>query len=227
MNINKLRLSNLRGNTAKMAILAINNEFEKFFKEYFNKITNGLITYTPDDKYHPINYSPFPSVSSQSDIIRLVRRQDMHWTKIIFVKDHDNMLFVKGYTEELLLFNDSMHVLIRVTPRIPDIYKGYKSNGITSYDIIFNATIFDKQGFLDSLGIEPNMATPHYVDILNNPIRIGDIVCVTTRDTNRLYIDKVKKLTPYSIILENNHNIPNKDGYDNKIIIINDLSFNH
>jgi hypothetical protein len=53
---------------------------------------------------------------------------------------------------------------------------------------------------------------------------IGDIVCVSCRDAARLYIDKVKNLTPYSIVLENGRCITRKTGYDNELVVVTDFT---
>lgn len=222
MSTVKLKLSQLRGHTAKRAVIAVNEEFERFFREYFNTVTKGLITYNPEDKYFPRNYSPFPYVYNQSDLTYFVSRQDKHWSNIIFVKDPDDPIFAKPYTEELLLFNDSMHVLIRITPRT----YGHKPESTSLYDVIFNATIFDKQGFLDSLDVEPDTSIPHYVDILDNEIHEGDVVVVSAHEGSRLYVDKVKKLSPYSITLDGGTHIKYDADYSNKLVVVSDLKSN-
>ena len=218
-NTIKLKASHLRGHTAKKAVIVINNEFERFFREYYAKITNGLITYSPEDMFYPLTYAPFPNVSNQSDITQFISRQERSWSNILFINDIDKPVFPKEYTEELLLFNDSLHVLIIITPRT----YGHKPDHSSVYDVRFEATIIDKQGFLDSLCIEPDLSIPHYVDILGNEIHEGDVVVTSAHEGSRLYLDKVKKLTPYSIALENGSNIRYDVDYQMKIAVVSNV----
>lgn len=218
-NTVKLKVSHLRGYTAKKAVIAINKEFEKFFREYYIKITNGLITYTPKNLFYSSAYAPFPSVSNQSDITHFISHQERSWTNILFINDIDKPVFPKVYTEELLLFNDSLHMLVRIAPRT----YGHKPDHSSVYDIRFEATIIDKQCFLDSLNIEPNLSIPKYVDIIGNEIHEGDVVVTSAHEGSRLYLDKVKKLTPYSIALENGSSIRYDVNYQMKIAVISDV----
>lgn len=219
MSTVKLKLSQLHGHTAKRAVIAINKEFERFFREYYDRITNGLITYTPKNVLYSWEYAPFPRVYNQSDVIHFVRRQDMHWSNILFINDTDKPVFPKVYTEELLLFNDSMHVLVRIAPRT----YGHKPDHSSVYDIKFEATIINKQGFLDSLGIEPDLSIPKYVDIIGNEIHEGDVVVTSAYEGSRLYIDKVKKLSPYSITLDGGTHIKYDADYQMKLVVVSNI----
>ena len=75
-----------------------------------------------------------------------------------------------------------------------------------------------KIGAFLNWGLERDLFLPYAQQ--TRQLHVGENVLVS------LYLDKVKKLTPRSIVLENGTNIRYQPEYENKLVIVSDLHFN-
>ena len=162
-----------------------------------------------------------PRITNQSDLKFFINKGRLVWNTNWWVSEvtathKDNV--VEDFT---LMFNDSVRLDVSAE------YKGKLThyNCTNTYYVRVIVTILDEQMFLDSLGVQPVKDPPRYVDILGNVVHVGDVVVISGHTGARLYLDKVKKLTPRSIVLENGTNIRYQSGYENKLVVVSDLPY--
>jgi hypothetical protein len=221
MNTVRLKASHLRGTTAVKVCNLIMQEVEKVMIQFYREHIPNIIIQDND-------YSLLPMVRlfNQSDLVSFLQpwRDAHHSCGYIYSSSPvESFLHPKG-KDFILLFDDTLRIDIKWdTEKYEYKYIPYASSW-TGVEV--SMICLDRQKLLDALHIEPDTKIPAYVDIVGNPIHIGDVVCITTRDTTRLFLDKVKNLTPYSIVLENGRSISYKAEYDNKIVVISDLQSN-
>lgn len=215
----KLKKSHLTGQTAIQAANIITNEFEKVIPEFIASIIGQPIT--PKECFIIAGRLLHPTITNQSTLKYFINKGRYVWHtnwlvgEIIATHKDDK---VEGFT---LMFNDSVKLDVSAE------YKGIPATCKThTYYVKVIITILDEQKFLDSLGIQPVKDPPRYVDILGNEVHVGDVVAMSAHTGARLYLDKVKKLTPRSIVLENGTNIRYQPEYENKLVVISDLHFN-
>lgn len=216
----KLKKSHLTGQTAIQAANIITQEFEKVIPEFIASVIGPSIT--PKECHVSNNRLLHPVITNRSDLKYFINKGRYEWctnwwvAKVIATHKDDN---VEDFT---WMFNDSVRL---------DVIAEYKGNpvawnGTDTYYVHVIVTILDEQKFLDSLGIQPVKDPPRYVDILGNVVHVGDVVVISGHTGARLYLDKVKKLTPRSIVLENGTNIPYRVDYDNRLVVVSDLPYN-
>lgn len=216
----KLKKSHLTGQTAIQAANIITQEFEKIIPEFIASIIGPSIT--PKECYIRADRLLHPVITNQSDLKFFINKGRYVWNtnwwvdKVTATHKDDK---VEDFT---LMFNDSVRL---------DVSAEYKGNpiawnGTDTYYVRVIVTILDEQMFLDSLGVQPVKDPPRYVDILGNEVHVGDIVVISGHTGARLYLDKVKKLTPRSIVLENGTNIRYQPEYKNKLVVVSGLPYN-
>lgn len=215
----KLKKSHLTGQTAIQAANIITQEFEKVIPEFIASIIGQPIT--PKECFIIAGRLLHPTITNQSTLKYFINKGRYVWHTNWFVDEvianHKDDK-VEDFT---LMFNDSVRL---------DVIAEYRGKPATwktnTYYVKVILTIIDEQKFLDSLGIQPVKDPPRYVDILGNEVHVGDVVVMSAHTGARLYLDKVKKLTPRSIVLENGTNIRYQPEYENKLAVVLDLSYN-
>lgn len=215
----KLKKSHLTGQTAIQAANIITQEFEKVIPEFIASIIGQPII--PKECYVIADRLLYPTITTQSTLRYFISKERYVWCTNWWVSEviatHKN-----GTIEDfMLMFNDSVRL---------DVCAEYRGKPATwktnTYYVKVTLTILDEQMFLDSLGIQPVKDPPRYVDILGNEVHVGDMVAMSAHMGARLYLDKVKKLTPRSIVFENGTNIPYRDDYKNKLVVVSNLPYN-
>lgn len=213
MSTNKLKISHLRGVTSKKVCVLISQILKDTIKSFYKEHIPNLIT-GDDDQFFPMI-----TITNQEELIRFLRPSS-DGKKIngsVYSSTPVEQLPYQKLNESILLFNDTIRVKFEWIAE-KYIYK-YVPRAASWIKVNIHVTCLDRQKFLDSLNIEPELNVPQYVDILGKPVSVGDIICVSSMNTARLYLDKVKKLTPYSIVLENGGVITYKAGYENKLVV--------
>lgn len=219
MSTGKLKISHIRGATAVKACTKVSQVMKDaiiaFYKEHIPNIVTG-----GDDT----NLLPVITMSNQSELVSFLKpwRDGKEIIGRVYSSTPVEQFPQPKFKDFILLFNDTLRIEFELTAEKYD-YK-YVPFACTWVGVRIHAICLDRQKFLDALDIEPELEIPEYVDILGNPVSVGDIVCITARETARLYIDKVKKLTPYSIVLENGGSIVNNPGYDNRLVVVTDFT---
>lgn len=216
----KLKKSHLTGQTAIQAANIITQEFEKIIPEFIASIIGPSIT--PKECYIRADRLLHPVITTQSTLKYFINKGRYVWstnwwvTKVTATHKDDK---VEDFT---LMFNDSVRLDVSAE------YKGKPIawDGTDTYYVRVIVTILDEQMFLDSLGVQPVKDPPRYVDILGNVVHVGDVVVMSGHTGARLYLDKVKKLTPRSIVLENGTNIRYQSEYENKLVVVSGLPYN-
>lgn len=215
----RLKKSHLTGQTAIQVANIITQEFEKVIPGFISNLIGQPIT--PKECYVRADRLLYPVIRTQSDIKYFINKRCHVWGTNWWVSEvtatHKDGK-VEGST---LMFNDSVRL---------DVCAEYRGKPATwktdTYYVKVIASILNEQMFLDSLGIQPVKEPPQYVDILGNEVHIGDVVVISGGTGARLYVDKVRKLTPRSIVLEGGTNIPYRVDYDNRLVVVSDLPYN-
>lgn len=213
MNTSKLKVSDIRGTTAIKVVSKFNTIVKGAIYEFYrNHIPGVMVDGIPCITVH---------VDNQSDMTRLLRSQ----TQINFgsVLSSFPIKDAKNVDDFILIFDDTVRIDFKGEPTV--YFHRWNPSKIwelvkTRYNMNIKLTILDKQGFLDALDIIPDKSIPKYVDITGKPIHEGDVICVSSGEGSRLYLDKVKKLTPYSITTDNGKVIKNHIGYKNELVVI-------
>ena len=216
----KLKKSHLTGQTAIQAANIITQEFEKVIPGFISDLIGPAIN--PKECYVRADRLLHPTVYNQASLRLFINKGRLVWNTNWWVDKvtatHKNNI-VEDFT---LMFNDSVRLDVRAE------YKGKPIcwPGTDTYYVQVIVTILDEQMFLDSLGVQPVKDLPRYVDILGNVVHVGDVVVISGHTGARLYVDKVKKLTPRSIVLENGTSIRYQSGYENKLVVVSGLPYN-
>lgn len=215
----KLKKSHLTGQTAIHAANIITREFEKVIPEFITSIIGQPIT--PKECYVRADRLLYPTITTQATLKYFINKGRHVWSTNWWV-GKVTATHKDGKVEDFtLMFDDSVRL---------DVVAEYRGKPATwktdTYYVKVIATILNEQMFLDSLGVQPVKEPPRYVDILGNEVHVGDVVVISGSMGARLYVDKVKKLTPRSIVLEGGTNIPYRADYENKLVVVSDLHFN-
>ena len=215
MSTGKLKVSHLRGATAIKVCAKVSQVLKDAIKSFYKEHISNLITGDNDQ------FFPLITITNQSDLVNFLKPwQDGKKTSgHVYSSTPVEQFPQRKFNDFILLFDDTIRIEFELSAEKYE-YK-YVPFACTWVSVYIHAICIDRQKFLDALDIEPELDIPEYVDILGNRIYVGDIVCITARETTQLYIDKVKKLTPYSIVLENGGSIAHKSGYDNRIVVVN------
>ena len=215
----KLKISHVRGKLAITICAKLTEAVEKAIYDFYTEHIPGIVSPMKDRMV-----APTIRFYNQSDLISFLQpwRQGRSTSGSVYSSVFVEDLPYPKISDIILLFDDTIRIDIEWTAEQYN-YK-YVSGAASSFDVEISIICLDRQKFLDSLGIEPELEIPQYVDILGNPVSIGDIICITSRDTTQLYLDKVKNLTPYSIVLENGRSITHKTGYENKLVVVSDFT---
>lgn len=215
MSTGKLKISHLRGTTAVKVCIKISQVIKDAITSFYKEHIPNLITGDDGDRFLPLI-----TITNQAELIRFLEpsRGGKTLRGSIYSSTPVEQLPYQKLNESILLFNDTICIEFKWTAEKYN-YK-YVPQAASWIGVDIQVTCLDRQKFLDSLDIEPELEIPRYVDILGKPVSVGDIICVSSMDTTRLYLDKVKKLTPYSIVLENGGSIAYKSGYENKLVVI-------
>lgn len=212
----KLTKRHLRGATAQKVIDKINcilkDEFSLFYEKVFPK---GTI------KRGNMSVYDYPNIGNRADLMSFINRGQRNWSSFVL---SESELLEEDLKHTLLLCDDTLHIEISIEPRIFNHWYREFPNTVV-YDIHINISIIDQNLFLDSLEIEPDETIPEYVDIIGNRIHVGDVVVVGCSNNARLFLDKVKKLTPFSIVLENGSFIKNDEYYKFKIAVVSNVPY--
>ena len=215
----KLKKSHLTGRTAIQAANIITQEFERVIPGFIASVIGPSIT--PTECYIRADRLLHPVITNQSSLKFFIDKGRLVWATNWWVDEvtaAHNDAKVEDFT---LMFNDTVRVYVRAE------YRGKPATWkVDTYYVHVVVTILDEQKFLDSLGIQPVKDPPRYVDILGNVVHVGDVVAMSAHTGARLYLDKVKKLTPRSIVLENGTNIRYQPEYENKLVVVSDLPYN-
>lgn len=218
MSTVRLKASHLRGTTAIKVCNLVMQEVEKAMIQFYREHIPNIIA--PDKDYSRL---PMVRLFNQSDLVSFIQPGPgaRHSCGSIYSSSPvENFLHPKG-KDFILLFDDTLRIDIKWEVE-PYEYK-YVPYAASWTSVEISMICLDRQKFLDALHIEPDTKIPPYVDILGNTIHIGDVVCITARDTTQLFLDKVKSLTPYSIVLENGRSISYNSEYNNKIVVVSNL----
>lgn len=212
----KLTKRHLRGVTAQKVIDKINGILKDAFSMFYeNVFPKGTI------KRGSMSIYDYPHLENRADLISFVNRCTRNWVGFVL---SESELIEEDLKHTLLLCDDTLHIEISIEPRIFNSwYKEFPNTLV--YDIHVHINIIDLGLFLNTLGIEPNEDIPEYVDIIGNRIHVGDVVVVGCSGNARLFLDKVKKLTPFSIILENGSFIKNDEVCKFKIAVVSNVPY--
>lgn len=215
----KLKKSHLTGQTAIQVANIITQEFEKIIPEFISSIIGQPIT--PKECYIRADRLLYPTITTQSTLKYFINKGRYVWSTNWWVREV-TATHKDGKVEDFtLMFDDSVRL---------DVCAEYRGKPATwktdTYYVKVTLTILDEQKFLDSLGVQPVKDPPRYVDILGNVAHVGDVVVMSGHTGARLYLDKVKKLTPRSIVLENGTNIRYQPEYENKLVVVSGLPYN-
>lgn len=216
----KLKKSHLTGQTAIQAANIITREFEKVIPEFITNVIGPSIT--PEKCWINADRLLYPVITTQSTLRYFIDKGRYVWSTNWWVREvtatHQNDK-VEDFT---LMFDDSVRLDVIAE------YRGKPATwaGTDTYYVKVIATILNEQMFLDSLGIQPIKEPLRYVDILGNEVHTGDVVVISGGMGARLYVDKVRKLTPRSIVLDGGTNIPYRVDYDNRLVVVSDLPYN-
>lgn len=207
----KLRISHVRGKIATricgMLTEAIENALMNFYKEHIPQIVSEIML-------------PMIRFDNQSDITYFLkpRCNERTVSGYIYSSTRVENLPYRKLNDFILLFDDTIRIDIKWTS------EKYEYNhvpmAVSKTEVYISIICLDRQKFLDSLHIEPDLEIPKYVDILDNVVHEGDIICVSEHEGARLYLDRVKKLTPYSITTDNGKVIKYDDECSNKLVVI-------
>jgi len=219
MSTGKLKISHVRGSTAVKVCAKVSQVMKDAMTAFYKEHVPGLITGGEDARL-----LPWIIMSNQSDLTSFLQpwRDGKEIIGRVYSSTPVEQFPQQKFNDFILLFNDTVRVDFECTVEKYDY--PYVPLAVSWVLVKAHAVCLDRQKFLDSLDIELELEIPKYVDILGNPVSIGDIVCVSCRDAARLYIDKVKNLTPYSIVLENGRCITHKTGYDNELVVVTDFT---
>lgn len=207
----KLKISHVRGkiatNICGMLTEAIENALMNFYKVHIPQIVPKIML-------------PMIRFDNQSDITYFLKPQGNERTvsgRIYSSIPVENLPYQK-LDDFILLFDDTIRIDIKWTS---DKYEyNHVPMAVSKTEVYISIICLDRQKFLDSLHIEPDLEIPKYVDILDNVVHEGDIICVSEHEGSRLYLDRVKKLTPYSITTDNGKVIKYDDECSNKLVVI-------
>lgn len=225
MSTGKLKITHLHGATSKKVCVFISQILKDTIKSFYKEHIPNLIT-GDDDQFFPRitednedRFLPLITITNQAELIRFLRPSSdgKQLRGNVYSSTPVEQLPYQKLNESVLLFNDTIRVKFEWTAEKYN-YK-YVPRAASWIKVNIHVICLDRQKFLDSLNIEPELNVPQYVDILGKPVSVGDIICVSSMNTVRLYLDKVKKLTPYSIVLENGGVIVYKSGYENKLVV--------
>ena len=225
MSTGKLKITHLHGATSKKVCVFISQILKDTIKSFYKEHIPNLIT-GDDDQFFPRitednedRFLPLITITNQAELIRFLRPSS-DGKKIsgsVYSSAPVEQFPQQKFNDFILLFNDTVRIDFECTVEKYN-YK-YVPRAASWIKVNIHVICLDRQKFLDSLNIEPELNVPQYVDILGKPVSVGDIICVSSMNTARLYLDKVKKLTPYSIVLENGGVIAYKSGYENKLVV--------
>lgn len=212
----KLTKRHLRGATAQKVIDKINgilkDEFSLFYEKVFPK---GTIN------HGNISIYDYPNIENRAALMSFINRGQRNWSSFVL---SESELLEDDLKHTLLLCNDTLHIEISIKPRIFNPwYKDFPNTSV--YDIHVHINVIDLELFLNTLGIEPDKGIPEYFDIIGNRIHVGDVVVVGCSSNARLFLDKVKKLTPFSIMLENGSFIKNDEVCKFKIAVVSNVPY--
>ena len=215
----KLKKTHLTGQTAIQAANIITREFERVIPEFISNMIGPSIT--PNECFIRADRLLYPVITTQSTLRYFIDKEQYVWCTNWWVSEVTATHKDDKVEDFMLMFNDSVRLDVRAE------YRGKPATWKTNtYYVKVTLTILDEQLFLDSLGIQPVKESPRYVDILGNEVHVGDVVVISGSIHARLYVDKVKKLTPRSIVLEGGTNIPYRADYDNRLVVVSDLPYN-
>jgi hypothetical protein len=216
----KLKKSHLTGQTAIQAANIITREFEKVIPGFIASVIGPSIT--PERCWINADRLLYPVITTQGTLRYFIDKGRHVWITNWWVREVTANHKDDKVEDFTLMFNDSVRLDVIAE------YRGKPATwaGTDTYYVKVIATILNEQMFLDSLGIQPIKEPPRYVDILGNEVHTGDVVVVSGGMGARLYVDKVKKLTPRSIVLDGGTNIPYKVDYDNRLVVVSDLPYN-
>lgn len=226
MSTGKLKISHLRGATSKKVYEFVSRILKGTIKSFYKEHIPNLITGDDDQFFPRITednedwFFPLITITNQTELIRFLQPSS-DGKKIngsVYSSAPVEQLPYQKLNESILLFNDSIRVKFEWTAEKYN-YK-YIPHAASWIKVNIHVSCLDRQKFLDSLDIEPELNIPQYIDILGNPVSVGDIICISSMNTPQLFLDKVKKLTPYSIVLENGGRITHKPGYDNRLVVV-------
>lgn len=215
----KLKKSHLTGQTAIQAANIITREFERVIPGFIASVIGERII--PNKCYVNADRLLYPIITTQATLKYFIDKGRYVWNTNWWVDEVTATHKDNKVEDFILMFNDTIRVDVQAE------YAGKPAtwNGTNTYYVKVIITILDEQKFLDSLGIQPVKDPPRYVDILGNEVHTGDVVVVSGGMGARLYVDKVKKLTPRSIVLDGGTNIPYRADYDNRLVVVSDLPY--
>lgn len=212
----RLKISHIRGTTAVKVTEILNkilfDEFKKFYDEIFTSYKLGSKVILGNSRIDA------PWFDNQSDVLHFLHG-GRTWSGIVFSEDEPENYESKNYTRCLL--NDTLTIEIKLQPIKYNIWAN--NNEITSfiaYDVNAKLHVIDRNLLLDSLNIEPDLNIPEYVDVVGNPIHVGDTVVYSNMGSSKLRVSKIKKFSPYSISLMDGSIIKNDKTYSTKLAII-------
>lgn len=214
-NTGKLKISHVRGKIATRICVMLTEAVEKALNDFYVEHIPNIVS--PHANRLVV---PMFRFYNQSDIVGFLQPWGSGRTTAgsIYSRTPVNELPHRKIKDFILLFDDTIRIDIEWTSEEYE-YK-YVPMAASSIDVHVSMICLDRQKFLDSLHIEPDLEIPKYVDIIGNIVHEGDVICVSAHEGTRLYLDKVKKLTPYSITTENGKTIKYDADYSNKLVVI-------
>ena len=216
----KLKISQVRGKIATRICVILTEAVEKAINDFYVDHIPQMVS--------PREHLVVPMIRfyNQSDVIRFLQPWGLGRSTAgsIYSRTPVENLPHRKLKDFILLFDDTIRIDIEWTSEKYE-YK-YVPMASSTTDVHVSMICLDRQKFLDSLHIEPDLEIPKYVDIVGNIIHEGDVICVSGHDGTSLYLDKVKKLTPYSITTDNGKVIKYDVNYSNKLVVINDSKSN-
>lgn len=211
----RLKISNVRGGTAIKICNLLTAAVEDALCSYYVQHIPGIIS--PDDERAIV---PVIRFHNQSDLIGFLQPwgNGRETCGTIYSSVPYEHLPYRGIKDFILLFDDTIRIDIKWTSEKYE-YR-YIPKAVSSIHVEISMVCLDRQKFLDALHMEPDTEIPSYMDITGRRVHEGDVICISRHEGTRLYLDKVKRITQYSIITEDGRHIKHEPGYENKLVVI-------